>query len=232
MSPRSLPERTVDAWVSAVVCSRFPGALVWAPTQSAFHGNWDFGMDLGDGKVFILEDKATEHEPRTKLPDTHRISIDMNQLDWYCDDVEPNKGVPVHYVLPKPPWTLPPVGSVVPPHSVTRVTSAAGPFEEWAFVMRCTQLRKELRGQASLLVDRLPMPNSEPLDDFLGRVESCEIGRRVQGTGDLAKAMAGGDQAEPSEDLSPTGEPRTLEEADRAGSALGFFVPSRVLPDF
>lgn len=79
---RSLPERTVDAWVAGVFCSRFASAHVWAPTQLAANGNWDYGMNLGNGKLFILEDKATQHVSRTTLPDTHRITIDPAQLDW------------------------------------------------------------------------------------------------------------------------------------------------------
>lgn len=189
-------------------------------------------MDLGDGKVFILEDKATQHEPRATKPDTHRIFIDSTQLDWYCDDVEPNSGVPVYYVLPKPPWALPPVATVVPPQAATRVTSTAGPFEEWAFVMRCTDLRTQLHGHASFQVDRLPMPGSQPLDDFLSQVASCQTGLRVQGTGERAKAMTPGDQPDTSKAQSPINARTTLEEGDLVGSALGFFVPSRHLADF
>lgn len=58
MAKRSLPERTVDAWVAASICGAFPNALIWGPTQRVAE-NWDYGVSLGDGKVFILEDKAT-----------------------------------------------------------------------------------------------------------------------------------------------------------------------------
>jgi len=84
---RSLPERTVDAWVAAYVSHRFPNALIWAPTQRLSDPNWDFGASLGNGKVFILENKATtpiSRQRKTPL-ETHRIQVDPDQLDWYCE---------------------------------------------------------------------------------------------------------------------------------------------------
>jgi hypothetical protein len=95
MARRSLPERTVDAWVAIAICGVFPNARLWAPTQVIEDTNWDYGVSHGDGKIFIFEDKATTPVHRSrKLPlDTHRIYIDREQLDWYCDEVEPSLSV-------------------------------------------------------------------------------------------------------------------------------------------
>jgi hypothetical protein len=86
------PERTVDAWVSAAICTVFPHARIWGPTQAISATNWDYGLSLGDGKIFILEDKGTSPVARTRRHPllTHKIDVDRSQLDWYCDEVEPD----------------------------------------------------------------------------------------------------------------------------------------------
>jgi hypothetical protein len=68
--------------------------------------NWDRAAALlGEGRVFLFEDKGTTPVTRKrKAPlQTHRIDIDRAQLDWYCDEVEPAEDVPVYYVLPRLP---------------------------------------------------------------------------------------------------------------------------------
>jgi hypothetical protein len=68
--------------------------------------NWDRAAALlGEGRVFLFEDKGTTPVTRKrKAPlQTHRIDIDRAQLDWYCDEVEPAEDVPVYYVLPSRP---------------------------------------------------------------------------------------------------------------------------------
>jgi len=154
MSRRSLPERTVDAWVSSAVCATFPHARIWGPTQNILETNWDYGLSLGDGKIFIFEDKGTTAVPRKrKSPlDTHRIYIDIDQLTWYCDRVEQATGVPVHYVLPRPPWIGNSGSDVVPDQAICRVNSIAGPFAEWAYVCRSGDLRSELGDGGALIL--------------------------------------------------------------------------------
>jgi hypothetical protein len=91
--------------------------------------NWDRAAALlGEGKVFLFEDKGTTAVTRKrKAPlHTHRIDIDRAQLDWYCDEVEPTEDVPVYYVLPKPPWKGSVSSGHVPEQVASRVTSPEG----------------------------------------------------------------------------------------------------------
>jgi len=84
---RSMPERTVGA-----VRTAFPAARIWDPTQAMKGRNCDRAAALlGEGKVFLFEDKGTTAVTRKrKAPlHTHRIDIDRAQLGWYCDEVEP-----------------------------------------------------------------------------------------------------------------------------------------------
>src|ERR1700733_5312085 len=102
---RSTLERTADAWVASAICTAFPAARIWDPTQAMKGRNWDRAAALpGEGRVFLFEDKGTTPVPRKrKAPlQTHRIDIDCAQLGWYRDEVEPTQDVPVYYVLPKP----------------------------------------------------------------------------------------------------------------------------------
>lgn len=190
--------------------------------------NWDYGASLGEGKLFILEDKATEPVQRKiKQPLlTHRITIGRDQLDWYCDEVEPVTGLPVYYVLPQPPWHGPPSGSaVVPDQSVCRVASPSGPFAAWAWVIRCSDLRKHLNGAGSLLTDQLPLPHSESLRDFLDAVAQCRAGLRVSGSGEGEAAATKGVQL--GDTLSAARAQLTPDDTRQrfVGSALAFFVP-------
>lgn len=183
---RSLPERTVDAWVASAITDRFPNARIWAPTQRAMHdvNNWDYGVGLGDGKVFILEDKATEWSTGAgPAGGRHTIMIDLRQLDWYCNTVEPEQGVPVYYVLPVPPWDGEPTGSpVLPNESAHRI---APRFEGWARAVRCHFLRKYLAAPAhqrsrTLRAEDVPtIPGADTLGEFLDQVKKCERGART-----------------------------------------------------
>ncbi len=235
MVSRSLPERTVDAWVSAVVCRQFPNALVWGPTQVVQDENWDYGASLGDGKVFILEDKATSPVTRKRKAPlaTHWIDIPRSQLNWYCDDVQPRVHVPVFYVLPAPPWTGTPTGSVVvPDQAACRVASPAGPFEEWAFVVAADDLRTYLGARRGLETVELPIASSRSLAAFLDEVRSCRLGYRVGGGGGGASAaMKGLDQGDRGRNNVASGPVARRDESDRRmGSALAVFVPAGDLP--
>jgi len=233
MPRRSLPERTVDAWVSSAVCATFPRARIWGPTQNIEETNWDYGLSLGDGKLLILEDKGTTGvlRKRKKPLDTHRIDIDINQLAWYCDQVEPTTGVPVYYVLPQPPWFGGSTGSeVVPDQAICRVDSAAGPFAEWAFISRSSDLRTELGSRRSIYTDQLPFPGASTVAEFFRRVQQCEIGKRISGSGEpsslIAKAPEQVDR-EPDSAAHRTDNPNRLQYV---GSALAVFLPARDLP--
>jgi hypothetical protein len=235
MSRRSLPERTVDAWVSAVICATFPHARIWGPTQNIEETNWDYGLSLGDGKLLILEDKGTTAvlRKRKKPLDTHRIDIDVDQLTWYCDDVEPATGVPVYYVLPQPPWFGDSTGSkVVPNEAICRVDSRAGPFAEWAFISRSGDLRAELGSRHSIYTDQLPFTGASTLAEFFRRAQGCEVGKRVSGSGEPSSLIAKApEQAgrEPEAVAYQTDNPSQLQYV---GSALAVFLPAQDLPSW
>jgi len=218
---RSLPERTVDAWVAAAVCSAFPGARIWDPTQVIRGRNWDRAVHLlGAGKIFILEDKATTAvaRKRTTPLNTHRIDIGRVQFDWYCDEIEPDGGIPVYYVLPDPPWkgSTDPVS--VPEQAACRVTSTAGPFTQWAHVVRCTALRAALEGRRSVETHELPLlPGAMPLADFFTSVRWGQEGRWLPEPDELdfVTGLGGRDPHRP-------GDRRDRHE----GSALAVFAPA------
>ena len=107
---------------------------------------------------------------RTKPLDTHKIDINPVQLNSYCDEVEVEIGVPVYYVLPQPPWVGLASRGVVPGQAAYRTTSDAGPFERWAYVSRCTDLRTQLAGGRTIFTDRLPLPGCCNLAEFLRHV--------------------------------------------------------------
>lgn len=236
VAPRSLPERTVDAWVAAAICRTFPGAHLWAPTQVPSDANWDYGASLGDGKVLILEDKATTPVRRKrKAPiETHWIDVPRSQLDWYCDHVEPALNVPVFYVLPAPPWRGEPTGSVVvPDQAVCRIASTHGPFEQWAYVVRSTDLRAYLGHRRGLETDELPIPASQTLAAFLEGIRRCEYGRRVSGLGEGVNAAMKGDEQGDVASVDVSQRRSRSDSSDRRmGSALGVFLPAADLPSW
>ncbi len=229
MVRRSLPERTVDAWVAIAISEIYPNARLWAPTQVIDDTNWDYGAFLGDGKILILEDKATTpvHRKRKAPLYTHRIRIDRDQLNWYCDDVEPNLTVPAYYVLPRPPWDGPPSGSdVVADQSITRTMSLAGPFSLWTFVIRCSDLRTHLGVRDTVDTDTLPIPHSVTLQAFLTAVAACEHGKVISGPGSSAEAAAKGVRLQESQTAAQANQrPRGQDEQRFTGSSLGVFVP-------
>jgi hypothetical protein len=238
MHRRSLPERTVDAWVSVAIARAFPNARIWAPTQARIDGNWDYGISLGAGKILILEDKgSTPLGPRQyKLPrNTHRIDIDPDQLDWYCKSVDNDMGIPSYYVLPRPPWIGPNTGSrVVPDQAIFRTTSPAGAFEEWAYVIRCSDLKAQLGTRRSIYTDRLPLPGAWSLTEFFDLIKKCEIGRRVSGETetDILERKALGQSLPPDQYAGRAAFEEQVNEVTRAGSALGVFVPATDLPNW
>lgn len=237
MPRRSLPERTVDAWVAATVCQAFSDALLWAPTQLAIEQNWDYSASLGDGKILIFEDKATSPVARAhKMPtQTHRIEIDRTQLAWYCDKVQ--LVAPVFYVLPKPPWLGPPTGSsVVPEQAISRFASPSGPFENWAFVVAATDLRTYLGNRPTIDTDELPFNGCATLAVFLNEVKECRRGQIVRRPPSDSTDRTGTTAAELNT-LQPPVEPANeflsrAEISRQSGSSMTVFIPSSNLPSF
>lgn len=232
MSRRSLPERTVDAWVSSATCAAFPHARIWAPTQNIEEANWDYGLSLGNGKLFIFEDKGTTTVQRTlKMPlDTHRIYFDIEQLTWYCDRVECVTGVPTYYILPQPPWLGDSGSEVVPNQAICRVDSVAGPFTEWAYIIRSNDLRAELGDRCSIDTDQLPIKGAQTLADFFRGVQGCEIGKRISGPGDASSMIAKAPE-QASRDREATDHLiGDINQRQYIGSALAVFVPAQDLP--
>jgi hypothetical protein len=96
--PVSLPERTVDAWVTAYVTKCVPSALIWAPTQR-HTPDYDIAASVpGPGKLFVLEDKA----PSTNH--VHHFQLTVRQLWNYLriGDLRSR----TFYVLPCPPFSV------------------------------------------------------------------------------------------------------------------------------
>ena len=221
MPERSMPERTVDTWVALAIHAAFPEARVWDPTQAMKGRSWDRSfLPREAGRVFIFEDKGTTAVARTRKEplQTHRIDIGPAQLDWYCDEVESASRIPVYYVLPRPPWNGAGSGPI-PDQAACRTASDDGPFAQWAYVSRCTDLRRELacRRRRSIDTDQLPMPGGMTLEEFLQHVRHGKAGRWLSPDDEDALDDSAGEQpAEPEEVL----------EDSLAGSALAVFVPA------
>lgn len=221
-----MPERTVDTWVASAICSVSPDARIWDPTQAMKGRNWDRAFQPCDeGKVFIFEDKGTTAMTRTrKRPlQTHRIEIGAVQLDWYCDEVEPESMIPVYYVLPQPPWNGGGGSGPVPEQAACRVASDAGPFPQWAYVSRCTDLRRELElsGRRSVDTDQLPLPGCMKLAEFLQDVQHGKAGKWLSPDDEDAQWLRSLGRL--AADLKGT------RQDLRIGSALAVFVPVRDL---
>jgi hypothetical protein len=131
--PRTLPERTVDAWVAAYLAAVFPGILLWAPTQKS-SPDLDYAAETG-AKSFVLEDKGTY--AISSRPTEHFVEINRRQLHNYCAHVSLREKT--FYVLPAPPYAPNAIRNGIPP-SVSRARSAGHPwggkpFERWAYVV-------------------------------------------------------------------------------------------------
>lgn len=235
---RSLPERTVDAWVVAATTAKFPGALIWAPTPRGVADEaWDLGVHLGTGKIFILEDKAAE-----PYKTWHTILIDLEQLDRYCDEVEALYELPVYYVLPKPPWEGEATGSSVIPDQAIHRTNPD--FATWAYVIRCTHLRQVLGAPAhqeskTLRTSHLPLQNCVTLEAFLNEVHACTAGSAVNpppppaspgddDTPQLAQTTA---SATAPRQTAHRASSDRLDDALRGGRPIAVFVPEAELPN-
>jgi hypothetical protein len=198
----------------------FPDARIWDPTQAMRGCNWDRAfLPLEEGKVFIFEDKGTTAVTRTrKRPlQTHRIEIGEAQLNWYCDEVEPASMIPVYYILPRPPWNGGAGSGHVPEHAACRVASDAGPFSQWAYVSRCTDLRRELSGRCSIDTDRLPLPGGMRLAEFFQDVRHGKAGKWLSIDDEDALWLRSPGRL--------AAEPTGTRHNPHTGSALAVFVP-------
>ncbi len=145
---RSLPEHTVDCWVSSALLAWDSEVLLWAPTQRG-SDNWDMAFrELGGGKCLIFENKGTVGGYAD--PFRHVVQIDIPQLIRYLRV----PSAPVYYVMPAPPWRssissaqIDP-SAPVPMPALCRTGSHCdrsdhpphGPFETWAYVIEAMDL--------------------------------------------------------------------------------------------
>jgi hypothetical protein len=175
---------------------------------------------MPERRVFILEDKGTTAVTRTRKKPlkTHRIDISPAQLDWYCNEVESAGATPVYYVLPRPPWNGGAISGHVPEQATCRIASGDGPCAQWAYVSRCTDLRRELtrRRRRSIDTDQLPMPGGMTLEEFLRDVRRGKAGGWLSPDDDDAQRSTG----------EPTAEPEEALEDSLPGSALAVLVPA------
>src|ERR1035437_2908632 len=96
----SIPEHTVDCWVSIYLAEALPNIELWAPTPMG-PDNWDIAGSLGPGQLFLLESKSAKPVQNwMPIRNTPRIEINRHQLAPYL-------GFPpklVYCLLPDPPW--------------------------------------------------------------------------------------------------------------------------------
>jgi hypothetical protein len=149
--PVALPERTVDAWVTAYVAERVPGALLWAPTQRQIP-DYDLATSLpGPGKLFVFENKAPQADK------AYHFILSLRQIWNYLRRADLR--VRTFYVLPCPPFptsevpgapgaATPPPADLVPRRARTRLKGHqwAPPdgCEEWFRVVPAIELWRHL----------------------------------------------------------------------------------------
>jgi hypothetical protein len=149
--PVALPERTVDAWVTAYVAERVPDALLWAPTQRQIP-DYDLASSLpGPGKLFVFENKAPQANK------AYHFVLPVRQIWNYLRRADLRERT--FYVLPCPPFPIsevpgapgaaaPPPADLVPRRAQTRLKghqwAPPGGCEEWFRVVSAIELWKHL----------------------------------------------------------------------------------------
>jgi hypothetical protein len=115
---RSLPERTVDAYLAIAVAARFPDAALWDPTNTP--GSWDHTV-IAAGKTVLFESKGNEEGDND-------IEIELEQLEDYLSRaVAPL----VFYLLADPPgWS-----DFRPPLAPGSPATTWSSFLDWAYVV-------------------------------------------------------------------------------------------------
>jgi hypothetical protein len=116
---RSLPERTVEAWVTAYIVRWFPTAELWAPTQRDPR-RWDMSARIRGGIHFVFEYKGVEAYRGPYVP------INPDQLNDYVALNSRMSSPLVWYLLPT--WTYDTGwGQVLPTEAATRTIRANDP---------------------------------------------------------------------------------------------------------
>ena len=123
MVARSLPERSIDAYLAITVATRFPAAALWDPTNTL--GMWDHTL-ITAGKTVLFESKGNEEGEND-------ILIDLYQLDDYLSrDVAPL----VFYLMADPPGWKDSRPPIAPGFPATTWPS----FPDWAYVVPAAAL--------------------------------------------------------------------------------------------
>lgn len=168
---RSIPEKTLEHWLSAYLLNRYPSATLWWPVSGA-----DITSELrllasesGEGKVIHLEVKTAEWDNRA---DRHTVHIDTAQLRSYLR-------TPTYYVFPHPFWTGN-VASLTRPGGVPtdayewwrRNSLARRPqrtwFARWMYVMSAQEVLTRFGLRASAANPMLFSDTPAPLPQRLG----------------------------------------------------------------
>ncbi len=246
-SRRTLPEHTVDCWVSAEVLTSFPNALLWAPTQRGAD-NWDTAFaTYGSGKAFILENKGCL---TARNSDNHRIEIDTEQLDSYTTW----SPIPVYYILPDPPWTAsssigtltrsapaPFMAACRQGHFCERTNHLRfphPPFSEWSYVVEARILADHLNHwslpgdtkfrKRSLYLSEIPGLHPPTLREFLCGISECIYGGPFHKNLASFKSWRSLETHQMAPDSEHSARARnTLRSDDRVrqGSPLAIFLP-------
>lgn len=218
--PRTLPERTVDAWVAAYLVSAFPSILLWAPTQRSLP-DLDYAAMVGGGKTFVLEDKGAY--TKSNSPGEHFVEIHHRQLHNYCCNRSLRDRT--FYVLPSPPYPPAALDSAIPPRvAAARIDGhpwGAKGAHKWMYAVPVTDLWKVIFPGESLPSTGPPVPKGSllpitahgytsiackdfklsgrkawpTLEQFASRVRECQYGEDVGETPAYDESPAPSDRA-------------------------------------
>jgi hypothetical protein len=174
----TIPERTIDAWLSIYLSQRFPLLGLWAPTRT-----WDFALDPGlpRGKIALLECKTTRLSP---AGETARIRWDQLRRYLHHTTASPM----TYYVFPDTGTHIRGrvAGStpVIPPEATGLWTCS-----QWLWVISAWRLANHLvTTGARLNSGEFRVPVSEvmridgarPLLLWAQELENCQLGYRIE----------------------------------------------------
>ena len=218
----SIPERTVDAWASIYLTSRFPSMRLWAPTVRGWD-DWDFAGDpgLGPGKLFVLECKST-----IPVGSEHVASLNWRQFARYL--ALPLTRSITHYVLPAPPWRGSPG---IPPPLVPHEAAGWRGCADWLYVIAARDLRRYFGGISTTLELRsssLPsIPGGKTLRGFVDGLLACTVGRRID-----PKAARVGPGPEGTDEFEGDDRAWSADAGKPVMTPIVAFVPEADLPNF